>query len=523
MKQDDVDVMMDKINKRCRFPKHWNEFIEKETEKYNYIIKDTKNKNLYCTKCHHNFYNTKYKINNFEECPSCNNSFRIVSINRYFQSFCKSVLLIQKINKEIVIRVFEIETFYNNKTKDMENNIVEYCRIIPGKGKFISSNVEFHLGYMRIYHYNRYYYQYWREYTGERFFSHFTTYPFNKKRLLKGTNLEYAPIEEFTSKNWSYNYIDGLELAGYPSFEILWNMKLYKLSLSAKKLNKNGSFYKRFKLSKDYLKFMQENDIDYIELRRLQLVKTKDYSFIKKLSLCNYTDIKFLQNEGILEEIFKYQNRIHTLNIQNLKIVQKFIPLRKLKQYPKGLIHLDIYKDYLLMSKKLALNYKSKKDLFPRNLMSRHDKMQNKIKINEDIKTQYGVYLRYLELSKYCYTDDKYIIFPAPSADDLKDEGLQQKNCVYNMYLQPYINKRTEIFFIREFKDITKSFITLEYKDNSVVQKELPNHSREFTKEQLNFIDKWCQYRDFVDKREKYYSKLNDEHTINYDLKKFAA
>ena len=38
-------------------------------------------------------------------------------------------------------------------------------------------------------------------------------------------------------------------------------------------------------------------------------------------------------------------------------------------QYPKGLKHLNIYKDYLDMAKELSYNYKSKKDLFPRNLI----------------------------------------------------------------------------------------------------------------------------------------------------------
>lgn len=43
--------------------------------------------------------------------------------------------------KNIITRVFEIETFYNDKTKKMENDIEEYCRIVPGKGRFLSNAV----------------------------------------------------------------------------------------------------------------------------------------------------------------------------------------------------------------------------------------------------------------------------------------------------------------------------------------------------------------------------------------------
>ena len=173
------------------------------------------------------------------------------------------------------------------------------------------------------------------------------------------------------------------------------------------------------------------------------------------------------------------------------------------------------------MSKKLALNYKSRKDLFPRNLISRHDKMQNKIKVTEDIRTQFGAYLRFLELSKYIYDDNKYMIFPAPSIDDLKDEGRQQGNCVGNMYLNPYIECETEIFFIRELSDFTKSFITLEFKNGQVKQKELPQHGRDFTPEQIEFIDKWVMYRGFVDKREKYRNKTTK--VVQYNLEKLVA
>ena len=174
------------------------------------------------------------------------------------------------------------------------------------------------------------------------------------------------------------------------------------------------------------------------------------------------------------------------------------------------------------MAKKLSYNYKSKKDLFPRNLIARHDKMQTKIKIEEDMNTQFKAYLRYLELSKYTYSDDKYIIFPAPSIDSMKDEGKQQGNCVGYMYLEPYINGETEIFFARKLKDVTKSFITLEYKNNRVVQKELPHYDRNFTAEQNAFIDNWINFRQFIDKKEIY--KIRDNlKVVQYDLKKIVA
>ena len=123
---------------------------------------------------------------------------------------------------------------------------------------------------------------------------------------------------------------------------------------------------------------------------------------------------------------------------------------------------------------------------------------------------------------KYTYDDYYYIIVPAPIIDDLKDEGKQQGNCVGYMYLKPYINSKTEIFFIRKLDNITTSFITLEFKDGKVVQKELPNHNRDLSEEHLAFIEKWCQFRQFIDKKQKYKNRLENS-SKQYDLKELVA
>ena len=277
---------------------------------------------------------------------------------------------------------------------------------------------------MRIYHYNSDEVG-WRKYNGCRYFSDFATYPFNQNKMIKGTKFQYAPIKEFTKKFLGYNFIDAIELAAYESFELLWNMKLYNLWFDAKRLNKNGSFYKRFGLSKDYLQFMQDNDIDYRQLKLLKLLKDKNIKLIEECYNSNFNDVKYLYENKILESFIESDNNIYTDNIKTLKEISEYIPLHKLNDYSKGLNNLNIYRDYLVMSKKLALNYKSKKDLFPRNLISRHEKKKKKIKLEQDRTTQFRAYLRFLELSKYIYEDDKYIIFPAPSIDALKDEGNQ--------------------------------------------------------------------------------------------------
>lgn len=523
MKQENIDELMKKINRRCKLPKNWEKFIKETSEKHNIIIKDRVEKKLYCTHCQNYFIDKSIKVGDFINCPICDMNLQVCGANYYKKSFTQPIVLAQRINKQVIIRIFEIYTYFDSDgSKKKKRSCVEYARIIPGIGKFLGDNVYINMfGHFCIYH--NFKKLQWYSYRGQKFLTHYPTYPYNKKRLIKGTNMEYAPIDEFMRKfaYCGYNFLDTLELAAYGSFELLWNMKLYNLCFYSKALNKTGSFYKRFGVPKNFLKFMQDNDVTYKELMILKLFQKADKNLLQKFRNENINNLRFLIKNNLLEEYYQFNLDSNSYyNIRLLREISKYVPIRKLINYPKGLKNLNIYKDYLEMSKKLALNYRTKKDLFPRNLISRHDKLQTKIKIDEDKNKQFAAYLRYLKLSKYTYSDNKYIIFPAPSIDSMKDEGRQQGNCVGYIYVNPYINGETEIFFIRELENVCKSFITLEYKKGKIVQKELPHHSTDFKDEQINFIEKWLGFRSFIDNKEKIEKQIKIK---KYNIKNMVA
>lgn len=375
-------------------------------------------------------------------------------------------------------------------------------------------------GSMIIYHdYNE---LNWREYNGTRTFTDYPIYPYNKKKLIKGTNLEYAPLDEFQEKFYLYNFIDTLEVAAYDSFELLWKMKLYNLSLYSNKFNIQGSFYKRFKVPKNYLKFMQDNDVTYHQLRVMQLLKDIGPDNIKKYieKPYGYNNLRFFKKYNAVDEYISAYNKKNRFNMKLFRKVAENVPIRKFLKYKQGLENLYIYSDYLEMADKLALNYKSKDDLFPDNLIERHDELQTKITLRNDIKHCYGIYLNFLKLSKYIYEDDNYIIFPANSSEEFVSEAKQQCNCVNSMYSEKYANGETEIYFMRDINDVTKSLVTLEFKDNKVTQKEQANHENT-TEEQDDFIDKWLMYRQFIDKKQKY--KQKQIKSAIYELKTLVA
>jgi len=512
MNNDKVNKLMKEYDK-LKKPKHWRKFINNNTKEHNLILKY--GNSAFCTHCQKYFYND-VKVHPYKKskCPHCKKEYNVRNHNIRRFSFFKDVALYCKVDGKVIVKIFEIESFYDYKSRKFKKSIQEFARFVPEIGIVINNAVSFYMWSIKVYHNIKKIK--WHIYTGSRRIYNLPIYPYNKKNLFKGTVYEYAPIKEFKEKYKYYDDFEILQIAGYRSFELLWKMGLHRLSLSAKYFNKKGNFEKRFGVPKSFLEFMVENDIDYNQYKILKLIQEPNMELIKRYSRYDYNYLAFIKKQGYLKDL-KVIDQFEYFE-DTIRKICKYVPLRKLLNYPKGLKNISIYKDYLEMLNKLNYNMKCRNELFPKQLIARHDKLVKQIKIIDDIETQSGVYSRFLELSRYIYKDEKYIIFPGPSVDDIKDEGEQQGNCVAREYMIPYKNRKTEIYFIRKLDDVTKSFITLEYRNGVIVQKELPKHSRDFSKEQLDFINKWVGFRKFMEIKEKYETKI-----VKYDLKKLVA
>lgn len=513
MNKDKLQKLMKKVDKTNK-PKHWKKFINKNTINHNLILKC--GNRAFCTHCQ-KYFDKNVHVHTYkkEKCKWCGNEYYVRNCNIRNFTFLKDIAFYTKVNDFIIARIFEIESKYDYKTKKFKQNLQEFARFIPNVGIAINNSVSFYMWNQKIWHNTEI--KDWHIYTGNRLLNDMPIYPYNKQQIFKNTPLQYAPIKEFKKEYGYYSEFEILQMASFESFELLWKMGLHRLALNAKYFNKKGSFLKRFGVPKSFLKFMIENDIGYEDYRILKLLQETNKELISRYRMYDYNYLSFMNKQGFLKQPDILQK--FYCDSSTLKVICKYVPLKKFLKYQKGVKNIHIYADYLNMANKLGFSIKSKKRLFPYQLKAWHDKLSNKLEIMDDMNTQFAVYLRYLELSKYTYEDDKYIIFPAPSVDSIKDEGQQQGNCVATTYLQPYLKKQTEIYFIRTLKDPTKSFITLEYKENRVIQKELPHHSTNFTKEQLVFIDKWTGFRQFLDYKEKYQKKTNtDNHIIKYKL-----
>lgn len=514
MNKKNLNEFMKKVDK-TKTPKHWDEFIIKNVESHNLIIKH--GKKAFCTYCQKYFdKNVTVHPYNKDTCDLCGKEYYVANHNIRNYKFYKDIAFYSKVDGKVILRVFEVESKYNYTIKAFQQHLQEYARFIPDIGTVINNTVSFYLWNIKVYHSPIID---WHIYTGNKLLYQMPIYPYNKRTIFKGTPLEYAPIQEFKKEYNYYNDFQILQIASYQSFELLWKMGLYRLSLSSKHFNKKGSFNKRFGVPKSFLKFMVENNIGYDDYKIMKLLQEPNMDLIYKYRAFNYNYLAFMKKQGYLKNIeilnrFKYDE-------DTLRIICKYVPLKKFLQYEKGLKNIHLYADYLHMAEQLNYSIKSKKRMFPKQLKARHGELSRKIVIIDDMNTQFAVYLRYLELSKYTYQDDKYIIFPAPSVDDIKEEGKQQGNCVATTYLTPYLQKETEIYFIRKLDNPDKSFITLEYKYGKIRQKELPHHSRKFTAEHEKFCNDWIIYRNFIDGKANKQSKVTN--IVEYKLEKLVA
>lgn len=514
MNKEELQVLMKKTDNK-KMPKHWDLFINKNVVKHNIILKY--GSRAYCTHCEKYFDKNIDSHSYKEKCPYCNKKYPIRNQNIKNFNFTKDIAFYTKVKGNIILRIFEIESKYNYKTKSFNHSLQEFARFIPNVGIVINNAISFYMSNQKIWHNTPI--TDWHIYTGNKSLYDMPVYPHNKKQLFKNTPFQYAPIKEFKKEYPNYTDFQIIQIANYKSFELLWKMGLHNLAIKAKYFNKKGSFSKRFGVPKSFFNFMVVNNINYEDYKLLQLLQRPNMDLIRKYRYFSYEYLLFMKKQGFLYDL-KVLNQFRYC-FYVLKDICKYVPLKKFLQYEKGIRNMNIYADYLKMASELGVSIKSRKRLFPYQLVAWHDKFSKRIKIIEDMDTQLKISLRYLELSKYTFQDDKYIIFPVPSIEDLKDEGEQQGNCIVS-YLNRYINKQTEIYFIRELLNPVKSFITMEYRDNHIIQKELPHHSQNFTSEQLEFLKKWEGYRSFIENKERYKTK-NKTKAIKYEFKKMVA
>lgn len=460
-------------------PNGWEKFV-KQQEKYgNLIIKSNKNK-CHCTNCSHDFISKK-NINEETRCPNCHNKYLIKRSNLKHYEFKNYLSILDRINDTFVIRYFELKTIID-ALHEAHSSIVEFAReVITNnyyRDVFVNDRVSRCQCHIYIHHSNNSYFnpEKWREYTRNySLIDYSIVFPNNIKELLKDTEYKYSCIWDIAKHS---TYIDLLELlknkSGYAinRIERLSKMKLYNLALRENEFDVSGSFQNIFGVSKDYYPFMKKYNITYTQLKILRLLKEKDINKIR-----------------YLEKFTGYGE-----NTDDLKEIAQYISLNRFIKYAKmhhGNIKIYLYKDYLRFAKFLGFDLKNNRYAFPKDLEKEHDKLEKQYQIQNKEITQKAIRKRAKELLANKYKNNQFIILPARSLKEMQDESKQQNNCV-RTYAEKYATGTCDIYLMRNIKNPKKSLVTVEVKDNRIVQSRIKNNN-EPNEKQLKFLQKWEQ------------------------------
>lgn len=463
-------------NNSC-MPKGWEDFVNEQAKKHNLIIKTGKNK-CHCTNCNYDFTSTK-KVNEEVKCPNCHNKYLIKRSNLRYYDFKDYLSILNYVENTFVIRYFELKTIID-ENHEHSSSIVEFAREIPTKNYYndvyINERVSRCINYIYIYHDKNSYLDEtkWRQYTRSySIIDYSILFPNNLKKILQNTEFKYSYIWDIAKH---CTYIDIPELLENNSeddlkkVELLAKMKLYNLALSQKEFNCFGTFQSIFGVSKDYYPFMRRNNITYKQLKILRLLQEKDMKKIRYLE--KFVD--YIDSTYELEEISNYISLNHFIKYSK-------IHHRTIKTY--------LYKDYLRFAKILGLDLKNKKYAFPKNLKEAHDELEKQYEVQNKEIIQKAITKRGKALSINKYNDNQFIITPACTLSDLIDESRQQNNCV-RTYAEKYAIGSCDIYFMRNINKPEKSLVTVEVKNNKIVQSRIKNNN-DPTKKQQEFLEKW--------------------------------
>lgn len=212
----------------------------------------------------------------------------------------------------------------------------------------------------------------------------------------------------------------------------------------------------------------------------------------------------FLKNtDNSLKEI-QLKQTFESLNIPMVKGIEKYVLKSDISNFPKeiGAVKFQnwlvkqgksfkYYQDYLNMLTLLKIEI-NKRNQLPPDLEVAHDCAVDRInQVNYEERDK-EIKERLEQLRKYERDIDGYTFVLPKRANDIKKEGKALNHCVAS-YISRHAKGETTIIFVREKKNPQKSYFTLEYNYNRVVQLQGKKNRQKVPDELKQAVDKWVK------------------------------
>lgn len=295
-------------------------------------------------------------------------------------------------------------------------------------------------------------------------------YPRNLKRLRKGTELQYIPIEEM----WKHNqgcYCDVIEalwkLRGNPQLEYLLKAGLYRLSWDiAAGQSRRGLIDWSQKKVWRALRLTKEQLFDCIRMditaRQLDVLQRANDAGVKITA----GQIRFFTKEigpDLVGEIFQHGH------------------LERFRKYLEGLEggkgKMGDYMDHLEDIRKLHI-IPDTDILFPKDFQQTHQRLslqrqeqEDRVKKMEIAEKDRILQAMLPEIKELYSMEDKDFLMAFPACkEDFNREGRENHNCVGGSYYDKMLEGKCCVMFLRRKEEPGKAFCTVEMQGSRIVQ-----------------------------------------------------
>lgn len=300
-------------------------------------------------------------------------------------------------------------------------------------------------------------------------------------------DVNYFPIHLFerTTKNSVHKYSGFIE-SRLKEYEVFDYLSLYEkrpqIEMFAKldlmwALEKNMRYFRWSKKGLAILGLDSKNELKFLK-------HCPDIGFYRKnKDILQKYNIDTAEKFSIFTQMRYHQVPITSKNIKFLLDTSNQTGLYAV---------VSMYADYVRFVNELGLP-KTNRILYPADLKKTHDELADKIEILNSEGLDKKIKERVTEqLCKLRYANDKFIITPANSIEDLIVESRELNHCV-RTYAKKYAEGKTNIFLIRNRGCVNHPFFTLELSDSDEIKQLRGNHNCVPTEPVINFVKQWAK------------------------------
>lgn len=431
-------------------------------------------KTAYCTHCKKMHYPDRIlKHRSVEQCPKCQSSCTVYQSHLGRKYLIDEAYVVYYEKSAIDPQVIVAKGFYVRRdyTGDYQNVSTLYRP---------SSSYVFKMGGSEMYQAG-----YWEEdkwYSKENVVSEYASYHTIRRcysrdsirAAVEGTPFQYSTWESYDEQDMTkffglftqYPCIEYLTKMGYSYFVLakLYGLRTYD---AIRWSGKSVEHVVRLKL-KDFRQFKEvcpqisRGDGDLALAFRLYQLTLHD-SDRPSLDDLLKTARKV---EGVWNEIrpmFKYQSVMKCI-----QYVERQYRNGK-KRYQGHLGVLNTWRDYIKQCRDLDYNLSQQEVVFPINLSAAHDRTTSQVEIMMSEIERRKIEKRVMELEKYHFYFDGYLIRGAKSGEEIINEGKKLRHCVGG-YAKDHADGKTSILVIRKASDPDEPFFTMEVKAGKIIQ-----------------------------------------------------